>query len=328
MTQLKSLVRFTGCTAIVLLLASACGGKSFVSNGDDDDDNGGSSAQGGSTSQAGKSNKAGKGQGGSSTTGGTIGTGGTGNVGGVATAGTAGVAGYSGEECTAPPVSGQCDAYFPAWYHDPSTGICRPFVYGGCGGNPNRYGSLAECQKACQGGTPNYDACTQNSDCTVTGTGCCGVCDSPDLTAHDLIAYNKQYAGLLQCNYALDLAPPGSGATAPVACAPCPPVAGGAMKYFVPQCVQKQCVVTDLRNSPVTACKTSDECKVRYGTSCCEGCGGGDLIGTRNDGSFEKLVCGGAPTPCPACLPQPTNAVPYCSALGRCDVGYPLDAAQ
>ena len=325
MTQLKSFARAAACSAVVLLLASACGGKSFVtSNGGDDDDDGGSS-QGGSTGQAGAHTTAGKGHAGSGSTGGSGNTGGSG-IGGGVTAGAGGTAGKPGEECNASAESGLCDAYIPAWYHDPTTGICRPFVYGGCGGNANRYSSLADCQKACPGGAPNYDACAQDSDCAVMGTGCCGVCDGPDVTAHDLIAYNQQYGDFLQCSYALDQAPPnsGTGTAPPIACGACPPVANGAMKFFVPQCVQKQCVVTDLRASPVTACKTSSECKIRYGTHCCEGCGGGDLVGTRNDGSFEKLVCSSAgPIACDACAPQPpTGAIPFCSPQGRCDVAY------
>jgi hypothetical protein len=228
------------------------------------------------------------------------------------------------------PISGQCDAYIPSWYNDPSTGICRPFVYGGCGGNANRYPSLEACQKACPGGSPNYDSCKLPSDCLVTGTGCCGICDSPNISAHDLIAYNKQYAGLLQCGLALDVAAGGAtsaGAAAPIACAPCPaPQGQGTLQYFVPDCVAGQCVVTDLRTSAVTACKTSDECKLRHGTACCEGCGTTDLVAVRNDGSFEKLVCSGAPTPCLACLPGATDAVPFCGADGHCAIAIPLQA--
>jgi hypothetical protein len=327
MTPFASFARLGMFAALTVALASACGGQSFTSDGGDAGSGAGSSAgsgQGGSTSHAG-SGSAGKPHAGSAT-GGTssAGTsfGGFGSVGGSG--------GAPADACAAAPDSGMCDAYFPAWYNDPSTGICRPFVYGGCGGNANRYPSLADCQKACPGGSPSYDSCKLPSDCVVTGTGCCGICDSAGITAHDLIAYNRQYTSLLQCGFALDIAAGGSasaGAAAPVACAPCPlpPAGQGTLKYFVPDCVAGQCVVEDLRTSPVTACTTSAECKVRRGTGCCESCDNGDLIGTRNDGSFEKLVCGGAPTPCAACLPGTTGAQPYC-ANGRCEVALPADA--
>jgi hypothetical protein len=61
---------------------------------------------------------------------------------------------------------------------------------------------------------------------------------------------------------------------------------------------------------------------VRRGTNCCESCGSDDPIAVRNDGSFEKLVCGDGPVGCLACLPQPTEAIAVCGANGRCEVDY------
>jgi Kunitz/Bovine pancreatic trypsin inhibitor domain len=331
MPHFASFARLGLLTTVAVVLASACGGQSFT-GGDGGDagsgsGNSGGSGQGGSTSRAGTSSTAGKGHAGT-------GAGGTSSAGTGAGGGSAGtgVGGGVSEACGALPDSGACDAYAPSWYNDASTGICRPFVYGGCGGNANRYPTLAACQKACPGGNPNYDSCKLPSDCLVTGTGCCGICDSANITVHDLIAYNKQYAGL-QCGLALDVAAGGSassGVGAPIiACAPCAaPLPGqGTLQYFVPDCVAGQCVVDDLRTSPVTACKTANECKLRHGTSCCEGCGASDLISVRNDGSFEKLVCGGGAVACPACVPAPAQAIATCNPEGRCDIAY-LAATQ
>jgi hypothetical protein len=162
----------------------------------------------------------------------------------------------------------------------------------------------------------------------ITGTGCCGICDGPMISAHDLIAYNKQYAGLLQCGIALDMAGDAAGAAAPVACAPCPsPPGTGTLQYFVPDCVQGQCEVVDLRTSPVTACTTSNDCTVRHGTGCCEGCDNSNLFSVRNDGSFAKLVCGDGPIACPACAPPAPDAVPVCND-GRCSLAYPAIGAK
>ncbi len=320
MPQLASFVRVTLLAATALALASACGGQSFTDGGD-----GGDAGSGGTTSKAGTTNHAGTT---STMAGRSNGGGGTGGSGGMGFAGT-GVGGAPlSEECGGPPDSGVCDAYAPSWYHDPSSGICRPFVYGGCGGNKNRYPTLEACNQACPGGSPNYDACNVPSDCMVTGTGCCGVCDSASITAHDLIAYNRQYAGFLQCALALTIAPPGgsdAGVAAPIACAPClPPMGQGTLMYFVPDCVAGQCVVQDLRTSPLTACKTSNECKLRHGTGCCEGCSADQLVSVRDDGSLEKLVCGGGLVGCPACAPPPTDAQPYCGPTGHCEVVHPL----
>ena len=317
MKPLASLSRGAFGALLAVHLVSACGGQSF-DGGEGEGGTGsgsqagtpGSGAKGGSVSHAGTSSTAGR-----ASTGGAPGTAGS-------STGTAGIyhsdgapnmggASHTGDECTAPAVTGNCEAAMPRWFHDPSTGICRPFTYGGCGGNANNYQSLAECQDACHGGSPNYDACTQPSECVVTGTGCCGVCDSPNLSEHDFIAYSKAHANdVLGCS---------AGA---VACAPCPPVMGGTRQYFVPNCVSGECVVEDVRASEVTSCKTAMDCRLRSGTSCCEGCGSGELIAVRNDGSFEKLVCGGAPQPCAACLPvPPVNATAICNA-GRCEVAY------
>jgi hypothetical protein len=98
----------------------------------------------------------------------------------------------------------------------------------------------------------------------------------------------------------------------------------------VPDCVNGQCVVQDLRTSPLTACMTSQECRLRSGTGCCEGCGGGDqYVAVRKDGSFEKFACGDTVAPCLACLPEPpANAVAHCSDQGHCEVAYLTPASQ
>src|SRR6266542_2743954 len=93
----------------------------------------------------------GAGTAGATTGGGGAGTGGRGN------AGTAGSGGLS-ELCKLPKVVGPCDAAFQAWWHNPATGICEPFVYGGCEGNANNFPTLNACQTACQGGQPDMDA--------------------------------------------------------------------------------------------------------------------------------------------------------------------------
>lgn len=308
MTQLASFSRIVLGAALGLLLVSACGGQSF-GTGDGEAGSGGSSA-GTSSGKGGSAS-----QGGSTSGGGKTASGGKG--GSAPTAGTTGVGGApSSAACTAPAVTGNCEAAFPRWFHDATTGVCRPFTYGGCGGNANNYESLAACQAACHGGSPNYDACQAPSDCVVAGGGCCGLCPSPNITAHDLTAYNRAYAAeISQCG------------TADIACAACAPVAGNTLPYFVPNCVRGECIVEDLRTSSVTACKDASECRLRHGSHCCEGCGGQDnLIAVRSDGSFEELVCGDEPVACPACLPQPVPGAQATCASGHCEVVYLLNA--
>ncbi|XP_064096741.1 papilin-like [Macrobrachium nipponense] len=51
--------------------------------------------------------------------------------------------------CFEPVLTGVCRAYIPAFYFDPLSGSCDCFVYGGCQGNNNRFGTLEECHKTC-----------------------------------------------------------------------------------------------------------------------------------------------------------------------------------
>ncbi|KAM8707370.1 hypothetical protein ACLKA7_011456 [Drosophila subpalustris] len=44
---------------------------------------------------------------------------------------------------------GPCSAKIKMFAHDPFEGDCKEFFYGGCGGNPNRFDTDAECHNAC-----------------------------------------------------------------------------------------------------------------------------------------------------------------------------------
>lgn len=54
-----------------------------------------------------------------------------------------------GAVCNLPADPGPCDGVFLRWHHNPDTGICQPFTYGGCDGNANNFETLVECQQAC-----------------------------------------------------------------------------------------------------------------------------------------------------------------------------------
>ncbi|XP_076314419.1 thrombin inhibitor hemalin-like isoform X2 [Tachypleus tridentatus] len=64
-----------------------------------------------------------------------------------------------GKDCKSPPDSGRCKAYLPRYYHDTYSHQCRIFIYGGCGGNRNRYKTIADCLTACSAKGPFLD-CT------------------------------------------------------------------------------------------------------------------------------------------------------------------------
>ncbi|CAO3626395.1 unnamed protein product [Cunninghamella blakesleeana] len=53
------------------------------------------------------------------------------------------------DPCMVPKESGMCLAYFPKYHYDTALGKCQEFVYGGCGGNENRFDTLDHCEEKC-----------------------------------------------------------------------------------------------------------------------------------------------------------------------------------
>jgi len=58
-----------------------------------------------------------------------------------------------GTLCRGPPASGYCLAYFVRYYYDVEGETCKKFIYGGCGGNKNNFGSMEQCQETCSSKT-------------------------------------------------------------------------------------------------------------------------------------------------------------------------------
>lgn len=48
-----------------------------------------------------------------------------------------------------PAIEGPCEAYIPSFYYDANVDKCQRFVYGGCGGNANRFITKADCMEMC-----------------------------------------------------------------------------------------------------------------------------------------------------------------------------------
>lgn len=55
----------------------------------------------------------------------------------------------SSPECLLPFDAGECLAFMPVYHYNPETFRCEERVYGGCGGNDNRFDSLEACQARC-----------------------------------------------------------------------------------------------------------------------------------------------------------------------------------
>ncbi|XP_036328515.1 male accessory gland serine protease inhibitor-like isoform X1 [Rhagoletis pomonella] len=44
----------------------------------------------------------------------------------------------------------ECATYIPSWIYDASRNECLLFVYNGCEGNDNRFGTMEECEQKCR----------------------------------------------------------------------------------------------------------------------------------------------------------------------------------
>ncbi len=265
---------------------------------------GGRATAGASTGGAGTGGMRTGGTGGTTTGGGT--DAGGAQAGG-ALAGGAGAGGVGGAACTQPPVPGHCSGVYYAFRHDPDLGLCVPYLFESCDMSANRYATREACLAACHGGSPDLDACASDLDCVITSEGCCGVCEPVLDTALVAVAADR-----------LEELRELTGCTAE--CAPCAPPTWGEQtsQNFYPACVDGQCTVRDVRNRPIAACDTVDDCRFRCGTGCCDACGAvEDLIAVRSDADLSAEFCGGDPIPCDPCL----CTVPESYRL-RCDGGF------
>ncbi|KAL7056993.1 hypothetical protein AAHC03_019043 [Spirometra sp. Aus1] len=52
--------------------------------------------------------------------------------------------------CTLPLIHGKCRGNFVRYGYDERLGRCQKFLYGGCGGNKNRFPSMEKCMERCQ----------------------------------------------------------------------------------------------------------------------------------------------------------------------------------
>lgn len=54
------------------------------------------------------------------------------------------------DKCVYQPDWGPCNQLRYQWFYNLSSGVCEQFLYGGCGGNPNRFASFELCQVTCE----------------------------------------------------------------------------------------------------------------------------------------------------------------------------------
>lgn len=158
------------------------------------------------------------------------------------------------------------------------------------------------------GGSAGWFACKDPGECLLYPTNCCGYCGPAALSGYEAVnqAHAKDYVA--------------STCADPVACPDC-------ITYEEPNylalCRNGTCTEVDLRLDALSACGSDGDCQLRYGTDCCESCGGGALVAVSTKASLAAEVCSPFGGACPPCMPPPypANAAAVCQA-GHCAVKY------
>lgn len=71
---------------------------------------------------------------------------------------------------------GPCTNYVERFYFNNARGQCESFTYGGCGGNENRFGTLAECRSVCLGVSCPLISCPSYCLIVINPTTGCDEC--------------------------------------------------------------------------------------------------------------------------------------------------------
>ena len=94
--------------------------------------------------------------------------------------------------CRLPKVVGPCFDEVLRFYFDEVTGLCRPFLYGGCQGNKNNFKTQEECYAICTRYPDKYET-TKPGDCfEVSDAGSCDLTEARwffDANKGDCVAF-------------------------------------------------------------------------------------------------------------------------------------------
>lgn len=72
--------------------------------------------------------------------------------------------------------SGRCRASHQRWYYDSSSGECKTFTWGGCGGNFNRFETKSACETVCQPGCQHENCSSACSNGFIIDADGCNTC--------------------------------------------------------------------------------------------------------------------------------------------------------
>jgi hypothetical protein len=177
-------------------------------------------------------------------------------------------------------------------------------------------GSAGFSGGAASGGTgglpPDWQSCTDISECMIREATCCATCGIQD--ARNAIAFNRKYGD--------EVTRAVCGANPP----PCPAIAcQQTPAYVLPFCLEGRCQAIDIRQDKLTSCSNESQCRLRWDTGCCEPCGNPPitmLVAVNSQVNYSQTVCGSS-IGCPDCVtaPYPTHARALCGPDNHCAVG-------
>ncbi|HZO12435.1 MAG TPA: hypothetical protein VFB62_04230 [Polyangiaceae bacterium] len=178
----------------------------------------------------------------------------------------------------------------------------------GSSGSGGSSASQSASRSASSGGN-RFGACDGPGQCTLAWPGCCAGCNTPTLA--DLVPVAFEHLTEFQRQQC----------PAPE---PCPGCVGCPNGELFAYCDSGQCTGTSLSQAGLTECMRTAECKLRWGSSCYEECGGPTECGTLTainieaEGRLAQMVCDPDMPPPPPCVPTyPDNARAEC-VKGRC----------
>jgi hypothetical protein len=105
----------------------------------------------------------------------------------------------------------------------------------------------------------------------------------------------------------------------------CPECAPTGAEWLTATCVAGRCEVLDVRETELSACEVSADCRLRAGIDCCEDCGSTAAFVSLNvdsEAALRDLVCD-SEFSCDACAPQPPDVLEPTCVTGRCQTMAP-----
>jgi len=182
--------------------------------------------------------------------------------------------------------------------------LCWPLACGGKAVEDDGGGGTASGVGGMPAGTgnaPQLMECEVDSDCIVDSAHCCS-CDP--VSAEDLQAVRADW---------VDPEPE-------CPCAPCQEVSEleRTLQYFIAQCQAGQCTLVDIRDD-YAECMNGEDCLLREGSDCCEGCDGQGYIAVSSlefwGDRCDVVQCDACVSPVPAGLSAQCNL-----QTDRCEV--------